>query len=148
MQSQGPPEGSGILKVPSEPMAPPVRKALLCNSPFSKATAPLDTTIPSEVNTVPDTVVWAHDGQTNNVHETIHPARDNIIQPGMTDFGLETIFFPLQCFEIGNQGVHLFRCQMTKRRHFVKRFLQLLAKVFFRNQPTTYREGVTFEYTL
>jgi hypothetical protein len=61
-------------------MAPPVKKALLCNSPFSRATAPLETTIPSEVITLPDTNVWAHAGETVKVHKTIKPARNEVIQ--------------------------------------------------------------------
>jgi hypothetical protein len=76
-------------------MAPPVKKALLCNSPFSRATAPLETTIPSEVITLPDTKVWAHDGETNKVHEIIKLARDNVIHFRVIDVDTEYMSFPL-----------------------------------------------------
>jgi hypothetical protein len=75
-------------------MAPPVKKALLCSSPFSRATAPLETTIPSEVITLPDTNVWAHDWVTNNVHEIIKLARVNVIHFRVIDIDTEYMSVP------------------------------------------------------
>jgi hypothetical protein len=76
-------------------MAPPVKKALLCNFPFSRATAPLDTTIPSEVITLPDTNVCAYDGETIKVNEIIRPARDRVIQFRVIEVNTAYISFPL-----------------------------------------------------
>jgi hypothetical protein len=67
---------------------------LFCNSPFSRATAPLATTIPSEVITLPDTNVWAHDGETNKVHEIIKPARDEVNQFRVIDDDPEYMSVP------------------------------------------------------
>jgi hypothetical protein len=50
-------------------MAPPARKTLLCSSPFSSATTPLATTIPSAVITFPDMNVCpqAFDSTNNDI---------------------------------------------------------------------------------